>query len=88
MSLLEEKSVLVLLDSIAIMKHTHSNQGGKAFKPLKDLCAMLNSFVIKMAEQQPDLVNVKFLIHYLARLQQFVSNKDLRVAKAQINSII
>jgi|LauGreDrversion4_2_1035121.scaffolds.fasta_scaffold70552_6 hypothetical protein len=29
---------------------------------------MLNSFVIKMAEQQPDLVNVRFLIHYLARL--------------------
>lgn len=88
LSLLDEKSVLVLLEGISNMKYTAPYTGGKCFKPIKELNQQLNNFVIKMAEQQPELVNVKFLIHYLARLQSFTNNVEFRVSWNQLQPII
>jgi len=66
LGLLEERQVLFIVD--AARHFVPLKNEGKGFYAVRNLTSKLNQFVTSMAEQQPDLVEAKFLVEYLARV--------------------
>lgn len=88
LAMLEENSVLTIMEAVSNMKIFNKFSGQSSFEAIKNLSHGLNGFVIKMAEQQPDLVDSKFLVQFMASLNELHSNLDLKVKFDKQKSII